>query len=168
MPKVLLVAILCGCVEGSGPEGSGPEAPIFETTVGSMPVEPLEPTDPCMLSTPCVISFTEPTVPTDAVVISYRMCCPVGSYKISILEVSGKDGNWGDVTRWGLCTHMYSEEFVHPNRLPASPWAILSVYDGNGGDITSCRTANAPPEVPFTQLERVLEVQLHHWLPLLP
>lgn len=144
MKKVLFVTILLGCVEVSEPEVPTTE-PSSTPTETPVPVS-LEPVDPCMSSIPCVISFAEPTVPSEPVAISYRMCCPVGSYKISIIEVSGKDGNWGDVTRWGLCSHTYSEEFVHPKRLPASPWAILSVYDGNGGDITSCQTSNAPPE----------------------
>lgn len=146
MKKALLVVILLSCVETSEPE-----APIITDPLPTpAPSEPVpvsqESVDPCMSATPCVLSFTEPMVPSEPITISYRMCCPVGTYKISILEVSGKDGNWGDITRWGLCAHTYSEEFVHPNRLPVSPWAILSVYDGNGGDITSCRTSNSPPE----------------------
>jgi hypothetical protein len=93
---------------------------------------------------PCTISMTEPTTPGQPVVATYRLLCATGTVEMSILEVSGHEGNWADVTRWGLCGHDYVEEFVHPNRLTETPWAILSTFDGNGGDISSCRTSNAP------------------------
>mgnify|MGYP001611376828 CR=1 len=135
--KYLIIVCLIGCVENlnSEPAGSTETAGISDST------------DPCFSTVaPCVVTLSEPSVPSEPVVVQYRMCCPVGTFKITFVEVTGREGNWGDVTRWGLCAHTYSEEFVHPNRLLASPWSIVSVYDGNGGDITSCRTPNAPPE----------------------
>lgn len=78
--------------------------------------------------------------------IRYRLCCPEDTFSMSILEVSGQEGNWGDVTRWALCGRTYTEEFTHPDRSEIEPYAILSVFDGNGGAISSCRTSNAPSE----------------------
>jgi hypothetical protein len=117
------------------------------TNAGIEPaVTQLSESDVCVLAAaPCVIELTEPSVLGQPVLATYRLCCPAGaSIEMGILEVSGNEGNWADVTRWSLCGHDYTEEFVHPHRLAATPWAILSTFDGNGGDITSCRTANAP------------------------
>jgi hypothetical protein len=85
----------------------------------------------------------EPSDVPELVAFRYRLCCPSGQFSASVLEVTGNEGNWGDVTRWVSCGHAYVEEFTHP--LHANdPWAILSVFDGKGGPISSCRTPNAP------------------------
>lgn len=77
--------------------------------------------------------------------VQYTLSCPVGQFSASIVEVTSNKGNWGDVTRWVLCGHTYTEEFTHPKfAVSMAPWAILSVYDGNGGPISSCQTPNTP------------------------
>jgi hypothetical protein len=112
---------------------------------GSTQTQPQEigvPSSCAVPGTPCEIELTPSSTP-GIVTAQYHLCCASG-FSGSVLEVSGHEGNWGDVTRWVLCGHTYTEEFTHPNNSGAGPWAILSVFDGMGGEITDCRTPNAP------------------------
>lgn len=98
---------------------------------------------------PCVIEIVPYPGTPGLYEANYQLCCPSGTsgiaMEMSILEVTSAKGNWGDVTRWGICGYPYSEDFTHPlNSTAFPPWAILSTFDGHGGEISSCRTANAP------------------------
>lgn len=119
-------------------------AVVVACTAGEVPGEtasPIEAAACAATPAPCVVSVAD----GELVAVTYTMCCPAGEFRVSILEVSGHgEGNWGDVTRWGLCGHEYTEEFVHPDRTATPPFAILSTFDGDGGEISECRTANAP------------------------
>ena len=122
--KALCFVVLASCTDAS-------------QTIASQQVQ---------IDSPCEIEVLTSDVP-ELVSVRYNLLCPDGQFSASILEVSSNIGNWGDVTRWVLCGHNYIEEFTNPRiRASAAPWAILSVFDGNGGDITSCRTPNAPSD----------------------
>lgn len=97
----------------------------------------------CEQGAPCEVEIV-PSTSAPLWETRYRICCPAGQLSMSILEVTSSRGNWGDVTRWVACGRTYSEEFTHPLANVSEPWAILSVFDGNGGPITACQTANAP------------------------
>lgn len=127
--KILGITAIISCTgvdQTSNIEQSGPEP------------ESLEANAPCEVE---VLTSDTPGL----VNVQYILSCPVGQFSASVVEVSSNKGNWGDVTRWVLCGHTYTEEFTHPKfAVSMTPWAILSVYDGNGGPISSCQTPNAP------------------------
>lgn len=125
--KILSAAVLISCTnidQTSSIEQSDPEPDLIEA--------------------PCEIEILTSDT-SNLVDVQYTLSCPVGQFSASVVEVSSNKGNWGDVTCWVLCGHTYTEEFTHPKFTTSmAPWAILSVYDGNGGPISSCQTSNAP------------------------
>lgn len=127
--QILSVTALISCTDidqTSSIEQSEPEPESLET------------------SAPCEVEVLASGT-SSLVDVQYTLSCPVGQFSASVVEVSSNKGNWGDVTRWVLCGHTYTEEFTHPKFATSmTPWAILSVYDGNGGPISSCQTPNAP------------------------
>ncbi len=148
----LLVAMLsAGCsISMESPSDDQPTEPPMELSPAVHPNQPTSGVTACAATDdPCVISVVEPLVSGQPVLVEYELCCPAGTIQDTILEVSGHGGerNWGDVTRWGLCGHRYVEEFVVPLRTGPTPYAILSVFDGNGGPISECRTSKAPPPI---------------------
>jgi hypothetical protein len=151
MRLALTILILTACDAGQVPShdagvGDAPtDIPSVSTESTRPPVllplaqAPACPADnppPCVVE---VVSFAEPAQ------IGYRLCCPGGVVAIAALAVDSTAGPWGDVTKWAWCGWGYVEEVTHPRRGGTLPWAVLNTYDGNGGDISECRSSGAPP-----------------------
>lgn len=144
---IILLVILAACSDSSsdtiesedtGPEPISAPSPIHQVETTSCANTPIA---------PCIVSVAEPSVAGDPVLVEYTLCCPTGTVRMSILEVSGiSERNWGDVTRWAACGHRYVEEFTTLHRSGPTPYAILSVFDEDG-PISECRTTNAPQPI---------------------
>lgn len=102
------------------------DAPSCPTT-GTIP--------PCVVE---VVSYAEPAQ------VGVRLCCPQPGQVILFLAVDSSAGPWGDVTEWAFCGWPYVFEVTNPRRGGTLPWAVTSTNDGDGGPVTSCKSATAP------------------------
>jgi hypothetical protein len=93
---------------------------------------------PCVVE---VVSFAD-----EPAQIGYRLCCPQPGHAIAALAVDSGSGPWGDVTKWAVCGWGYVEEFTDFDRAGTTPWAVLDTYNGFGGPIAECASANAPSQ----------------------
>lgn len=90
---------------------------------------------PCVVE---VVSYAEPAQ------IGVRLCCAQPGQVILFLAVDSTAGPWGDVTEWAFCGWPYVFEVTNPRRGGTLPWAVASTNDGDGGPVTSCKSATAP------------------------
>lgn len=133
--RLLLLLALIGCARS---EPAPPaDAPVDIPAVGLR----VAPACPVTEQPPCVVEVVSALDPAE---IAYRLCCPLMQTRIVALAVDSVTGPWGDVTKWALCGLGYVDEFTDSNRAGSAPWAVLSTYDGNGGEIRECKTAGAP------------------------
>lgn len=145
MKLVLILAlVMTACSSGPGPSDapgdSVTDIPAVALSLGLVPLAdapecPLVNPPPCVVE---VVSYAEPAQ------IGYRLCCPQPGTAIAALAVDSTAGPWGDVTKWAVCGWGYVEEVTHPRRGGTLPWAVLDTYDGGGGPISECASANAP------------------------
>lgn len=90
---------------------------------------------PCVVE---VVSYAEPAQ------VGVRLCCAQPEQVILFLAVDSTAGPWGDVTEWAFCGWPYVFEVTNPRRGGTLPWAVASTNDGDGGPVTSCKSATAP------------------------